>query len=380
MPGVSIQQRKDRRTRPWVVRYEDGPRHHSRAFATKAEAKAFAAQTVAEQAAGDWISPDAGKVLLADWCRRWQDAYVGRASSTQARAASVLRAHVVPRLGQRRLRDITRFDVERFVNEVVASGRSPATAHKVLRVLSQVLAAAVDARLLRVNPCTGVRAPKAAARHLPVFLTPAEVELLAAVILAPFGLLVRFAAYTGLRWGELAALQVGDVDLLRRTVRVTRSLERGGTVKDTKTHSGRVVHLEPGLADDVAAHIAGLGGGHDAWLFPRAGGGPLDYPNFRARVWRPAVLASGLDPSLRFHDLRHTCASWLIARGGTARAVMQWMGHSTVRVTFDRYGHLFPHELEGLAAKLGEMRSSPDAWGTGPASLGRVIALPGAPT
>lgn len=106
-----------------------------------------------------------------------------------------------------------------------------------------------------------------------------------------------------------------------------------------------------------------------------AGGGPLSYTNFRRRVWRPAVGASNLDPALRFHDLRHTCASWLIARGGTAKAVMAWMGHSTIKVTFDRYGHLFPHELEDLAASLSDFRRSPEQWGTSRATVGDVIAI-----
>jgi integrase len=138
-----------------------------------------------------------------------------------------------------------------------------------------------------------------------------------------------------------------------------------------------VVHLEPALAEDVAAHLAATGAGREdlVWTAPR--GGPMDYARFRARVWRPAVEGSGLDLSLRFHDLRHTCASWLIARGGTARAVMAWMGHSTVKVTFDRYGHLFPHELEDLAASLADLRSDPEAFGRSPATLAPVTPLEG---
>ncbi|MPZ72863.1 MAG: tyrosine-type recombinase/integrase [Nitriliruptorales bacterium] len=97
----------------------------------------------------------------------------------------------------------------------------------------------------------GVRTPRAASGYQPRFLTPAEVERLAAQVRSPYDLLVRFTAYTGLRWGEVAALRAGDVDLLRRRVTVARSLERGGTTKDTKTHSRRVVHLEPALADDI---------------------------------------------------------------------------------------------------------------------------------
>ncbi|MBA2528502.1 MAG: site-specific integrase [Euzebyales bacterium] len=174
---------------------------------------------------------------------------------------------------------------------------------------------------------------------------------------------MRFTAYTGLRWGEVAALRVGDVDLLRGAVTVARSLERGGTLKDTKTHGRRIVHLEQALRNELAVHIQTellLPADH---VWTAAQGGPLSYTNFRRRVWQPAVMAAGIDASLRFHDLSHTCASWLIARGGTARAVMAWMGHSTIKVTFDRYGHLFPHELENLAASLSDLRQSPDRWG-----------------
>ena len=293
MPAISIQLRRDRKARPWVVRYADGDRHRSTSFRTKAEAQLFAAQLRTDQALGEWVSPDAGRVPLEQWVEEWLAAYVGRASSTQARARSALRAHVLPRFGDRHLSTITRFDVARMVNEIVAAGRSPATAEKTLRTMSAVMAGAVDARLIRDNPCRGVRPPRAASRHEPRFLTPAEVEVLAACLRAPYDLLARFTAYTALRWGEVAALRVGDVDLLRRVVTVGRSLERSGTVKDTKNHSRRRVHLEAVLTDEVAAHMRGLGlQVHDLlWSAPE--GGPLSYTNFRRRVWRPAVLASG---------------------------------------------------------------------------------------
>ena len=375
MPAISIQFRHDRKAKPWVVRYADGTHHRSASFRTKADAQLFAAQIRTDQATGEWISPDAGRVPVRDWAAEWLAAYVGRAASTQDRARSVLRAHILPRFAERHISAITRFDVERMVNEIVAAGRSPATAEKVLRTMSALMAAAVDARLIRDNPCHGVRAPRAASRHAPRFLTPGEVDRLAAAARPPYDLLLRFTAYTGLRWGEVAALRAGDVDLLRRTVTVARSLERRGTVKDTKTHSRRVVHLEPALAEDLAAHVQRQTLGPADLLWSAPAGGPLSYTNFRRRVWHRAVVGAGLDPALRFHDLRHTCASWLIARGGTARAVMAWMGHSTIKVTFDRYGHLFPHELEDLAASLSALRQDPERWGTNRETVAAVVRL-----
>lgn len=169
--------------------------------APKADAQLFAAQLRTDQAAGDWVSPDAGRVPLGQWADEWLAAYVGRAASTQA--LSALRAHILPRFSERHLSAVTRFDVARMVNEIVAAGRSPATAEKALRTMSAVMAAAVDARLIRDNPCRGVRPPRGASRQDPQFLTPSEVEVLAAHLGAPYDLLVRFAAYPdcgGARW------------------------------------------------------------------------------------------------------------------------------------------------------------------------------------
>ncbi len=84
---------------------------------------------------------------------------------------------------------------------------------------------------------------------------------------------------------------------------MARSLERGGgALKDTKTHSRRIVHLEKALRNEVAAHIQSCGLGPTDHLWTTAQGGPLSYTNFRRRVWQPAVMAAAIDPSLRFHD------------------------------------------------------------------------------
>jgi hypothetical protein len=196
MSAISVQHRKDRKARPWTVRYSDGAAHRSASFRTKVEAQVFAAKIRTEQAMGEWVSPDAGRVPLERWSEEWLASYVGRARSTQERARSILRTHIVPRFGDVHLSAITRFAVERMVNEIVASGRSAATAQKALRTLSLVMGAAVDARLIRDNPCRGVKAPRAASSHAPCFLTPAEVEVLSAATRAPYDLMVRFAAYT----------------------------------------------------------------------------------------------------------------------------------------------------------------------------------------
>ena len=100
MPAISIQFRRDRKSKPWAVRYADGPSHRSASFRTKADAQLFAAKLRTDQAAGEWVSPDAGRGPLEQWAEEWLVAYVGRAASTQAWARSALRAHILPRFGQ----------------------------------------------------------------------------------------------------------------------------------------------------------------------------------------------------------------------------------------------------------------------------------------
>jgi integrase len=192
------------------------------------------------------------------------------------------------------------------------------------------------------------------------FLSAAEVEHLAQAITPPYGTLVRFAAYTGLRAGEIAALRVKRLDLLRGTVRVVESAsEVGGRLISgpTKTYAERTVRLPRFLRDELAAYLADRPHAPDASLFTAPKGGPLRHNNFYQRFFCPALRAAGLSEQLRFHDLRHTCAALLIAQGAHPKAIQAHLGHSSIQVTMDRYGHLFPDALEHLADRLDAART-----------------------
>jgi hypothetical protein len=107
------------------------------------------------------------------------------------------------------------------------------------------------------------------------------------------------------------------------------------------------------LREMLAAHLArNVARDPDSLVFTNAEGGPLRNSNFRSRVWRPALAAAGLPEDLRIHDLRHTCAALLIAQGAHPKAIQAQLGHSSIQVTLDRYGHLFPDDMDGLATQL----------------------------
>ncbi|HEV2930454.1 MAG TPA: site-specific integrase, partial [Propionibacteriaceae bacterium] len=187
------------------------------------------------------------------------------------------------------------------------------------------------------------------------FLTARQVEDLAAAIDPRYRLLVRFAAYTGLRAGELVALRVRHLNLLRGRCEVSESAtEVDGRLVwgPTKTYARRTVHLPRFLCDQLAAYLAERPHGPDDLVFTAPQGGPLREQKFVAGIFKPAAARAGLPHGLRFHDLRHTCASLLIAQGASIKAVQAQLGHASATVTLDRYGHLFPDELQQLADRL----------------------------
>jgi integrase len=212
-----------------------------------------------------------------------------------------------------------------------------------------------------------------------LFLDAVEVNRLADAIDEPYGVLVRFAAYTGLRAGELAALRVGRVDLLRGSVDVREAYAEvhGALVLGpTKTYGRRTVALPRFLCDELGAYLVGRDVSPDAHLFTSPDGGPLRQSNFYRRTFKPAVRAAGLPDGLRFHDLRHTCAALLIAQGAHPRALMERLGHSSVTVSLDRYGHLLPSLDEALVDGLEDTYRRSRAASPRPERSGEVIDMP----
>jgi len=125
----------------------------------------------------------------------------------------------------------------------------------------------------------------------------------------------------------------------------------------TKTHADRTVRLPRFLREELAAYLADRPRDPNAFLFTAPRGGPLRHHNFYQRLFCPALPRAGLPEQIRFHDLRHTCAALLIAQGAHPKAIQAHLGHSSIQVTMDRYGHLFPDALEHLADRLDAVRT-----------------------
>jgi integrase len=193
------------------------------------------------------------------------------------------------------------------------------------------------------------------------FLDAEQVETLAEVIDPRYRTLIRFAAYSGMRPSELAALRIGRLDLLRGTARVVEAApEVDGHLhwSGVKTHEARTVRLPRSIADELGGYLAGRPHDPEALVFTAPRGAPLRWSKWGTAFFKPALRAAGLPEGLRLYDLRHTCASLLIAQGASVKAVQAQLGHATASITLDTYGHLFPSEMEALADRLEQARTA----------------------
>ena len=352
----------------WQVRYCDpGGRERSRTFNRKVDAKRFLIAVEASKQRGEWVNPDLAATKVSDWADRWLASRSHLKPKTYAGYESLLRTRVLPTFGDARLDQIDPLWVETWVADLVEEDLSASRIRQGHQVLSAVLTAAVKNRYLPSNPAAGVSLPRLPRREMR-FLDEYQVADLAEAIRPPFGTLVYVLAYGGLRWGEAAALRRSRVDVLRGRIEVKESLsESGGRLEwgPTKNYRDRVVVMPGFLRDHLNQHLVSVvDPSPDALIFTTTGrdygetvygaGRPLRHTNWYRRIWRPAVRAAGLPDQLRVHDLRHTSAALLIAEGAHPEKVKRHLGHSSITVTMDRYGHLFPSEDDALAQRLNE--------------------------
>lgn len=365
----------------WDVRYRDeSRRQRKQTFERKVDAQRFASSVETDLLRGDWIDPDRGRELFGDWADRWVATLADRKPKTRESYESIVAKHLRPRFGHAPIGAIDYTTVLTFVAELRGSGVAAKTVRNIRDVLRMILKLAVRSGALKSNPVTDIPVARTHRAEM-VFLEPDQIMDLAREVTKPpkryrrderrvsgypeYGLLVRFAAFTGLRAGELVGLRVKDLHLMRRRVFVHQSAsEAYGQLQivATKTYERRSVPIPKSLIDDLAEQVAGQGQDDFVWVSPQ--GGPFRYSNWFKRHFRPAVDRANIPAETRFHDLRHSYAAMLIAHGAHPRAIMERMGHSTITVTLDNYGHLFPKLDEALDDALdGTYRDSapPDA-------------------
>jgi integrase len=292
----------------------------------------------------------------------WKETcWTGLAPSTTARYDQVVRNYLLPEFGNLPITDLSRETTRRYFASLTREGKAPGTVRKVHTVLSAIMAEALELDLISANPCQGMKGLPPNSHQEPVFLNASQVATLAEAHPERYRLLIYMAAYTGLRAGELAGLRRKDVDLLRGVVQVRQALKQQDppVFGETKTGKSRTVTLPRFLRAMLNDHLTGShpgGQSADALVFTAPEGGVHRHGLFMRRVFRPAVVGAlpAAYSKLRFHDLRHTAASMLIAQGAHPKQIQDRLGHASITTTMDRYSHLFEgHDaelLEGLDA------------------------------
>ena len=360
-----------------IVYYVGGKQRWETIGPSRREAERALTARKREVDTGTWREPSGE--TLASYAERWlahrDPARVGEGGRTRLSPSTFegyrlnLRRHVLPRLGDRTPSSLRTEDVDRLIAELEADGKAAGTVRNVIVPLRKLLADAVRQGLLLANPAARADLPPAqdftgkeipaehteAIRHALNELTPLdplrrEPDLF-------FVCLFDIALGTGLRLGELRALRWRDIDRERRLIRVERAYSRQ-ELRRPKTESGvRSVPLFPSVdaaLRELAARAVERGRyAPDELVFGSMRGTPLQPSNFRQRVWDPALQLAGLKgEDYRFHDLRHTCVSRLVAAGADVKLVQAVAGHANPLITLKRYSHLLDARVTEAAERF----------------------------
>jgi integrase len=318
------------------------------------QARAARAEVTSKLARGERVAPS--RRVFTEVADTWLATKTRLAPRTRQRYGEILRVHLLPPFAARRISDISEDDVLRLIAQVEAAGCSPGTARKALVVLSGILGYAARRGMVATNPVLRLERgerPQPDRREMRILDRDGIGRLLDAAGPAYQPLLVT-AVFTGLRLGELLGLTWADLDLNAEFVRVRKQLDRSGERVRPKTRCAlRDVELMPALGRVLRAHreqrfAIGQARSED-FVFGTVHGTPLHYRNVVRRGLDAAVDRAGLaaEPRLRFHDLRHTFASLLIAEGADVVFVSRKLGHASVKTTLDVYAHLFDAAKQG---------------------------------
>lgn len=282
------------------------------------------------------------ELTVTAWLNRHIDHLTGVRQGTLDAYRGYVRNDIDPVLGHIALPELTEEDVALWVQGLEEAGASPKTIANKHGFLSGALAAAMP-KHLKSNPAAGRRLPRGSGEdHEMVFLNREQFATLLEAVTEPWRPMIEFLVASGCRLGEATALRPGDIHPKHSTVRIVRAWNRsnaGYAMGPPKTkRSKRTINVP-----DAVLNKLDMSG---EWLFTNPGrgrrnaGGPVRPINLRRNVWYPAVERAKLDPAPRIHDLRHTCASWLIQAGVPLPVVSRHLGHESIQVTVDVYGHI----------------------------------------
>ncbi len=342
----------------WQARWRD-PTGAQRAknFDRRVDAERHLTTIEARKLAGTYVDPRAGRLKLGEFTEQTTVGWLNRRDSTKARDDSYLNSLILPAFANASLGAIHPADVQQWVAQLNSAGYAPATIRKAFQLLGRIFSDAVQAGLIVRSPCHNITLPRVEASEMR-FLSPDEIGHLADAIDSRYRAMVLTAAYTGCRFGEIAALDIDHYDPDRRTHPDRTVAERSPrppphlrTKDPSRTPSHHHPTWLPQLLDD---HLTTLSSR------PRR----VDLHRTRRRTHPPQYLPQPLlaprrrysvGPPMRFHDLRHSHVALLIEQGTHPAVVASRLGSHQRRTVLDVYGHLY----EGLDRDAADALVSP---------------------
>jgi integrase len=354
----------EKRSGKYRARYRDvSGRQRSKTFTLKADAERFIREEEVALERGSWIDPRAADMTLGEWCERFMSLARRLADTTQQTYRRDLGRYVLPKFGSYRLGRLRAEEIEEWLLDEIDSGLAPSSVHRHYRTLHRVLEVAVKHKRLAVNPCAGVQPPSVPRRRMVILDWPQVFEL-ADSLPDRYRVLVFLAVDSGMRWSELVGLRRSRVDLRACKIEVVEQLIRldsGGWVWHPPKSEAevRTIAISPFTARMLAEHMEQFSApGADGLVFVNQAGNPLIASSFHTHYFKPALRRAVL--ACRFHDLRHTSVALAIRAGAHAKTIQVRMGHASITVTLDRYGHLFPELDEAIALAFDKALTAAD--------------------
>lgn len=340
--------------RRYRVRYRD-PDHRSRekaGFSRKIDAEQFLASTTVTTSRGEWVDPSSAKAEVGALAEEWLASRSNLKPSSLKPLQGSWRKHVAPQWAHRRVGEIRHSEVQNWV-ATMSKASSPTVVIRAHGVLAGILDIAVRDRRITRNPAREIKLPRKVPKEH-VYLTHQQVHDLATAS-GERGPIILLLCYTGLRWAEMVALRVKDIDFQRRRIRVSENaVEVDGMIEvgTPKSHKRRTVPF-PHLLDPALRPLV-EGKGPDDLVFADKRGMYLRRTRVStaSRSWFvTARLAAGI-PQMTLHDLRHTAASLAVSAGANVKAIQRMLGHASAAMTLDIYADLFDDDLDDVSARL----------------------------
>jgi integrase len=327
-------------TRYQVKLRDPNGRQYSKTFKTRSEAKSYETSQNNSMQRGTWTDLRLSAVTFGQLADLWVNQNTQKRQRSLDRDLGILRLHALPALGNKKISNIKKSDIQNLVNGWLKHGLKPRTIRRNLAVVKAIFQKAVDDELLFKNPATGTKYPKPdpVEQHP---LTSEEAASLLAGINPFYKPLLYITITTGLRWSELAGLQIRDVELMAKkpVLHVNRGLHassKGVGYEQPKSSAGkRTIPLTETQVGLIASHIAEtrrtmVNGEEPLFVSPKSQA--LNYSNFRNRVFVPALEKAGITKT-RIHDLRRTTATILVANQVDLKTIENLMGHSDIRMS-----------------------------------------------